>query len=330
MPADGRAIELQQFLGRFVVALGRLEGHRYVAVPALRPRLSVLRDQHRAGGQLLDALEDGLRRGGVAIAQEEVQRDGVDLRPLAERCDDGSHLRAEPDGAAANRVVNQLDAHGVARQDEASPACIPEGDAEHAVETIEDVGAPLLVAVNDGLGVGLRPELVSAALELGAQLLEVVDLTVEDDPDGLLGVGHWLMAAGQVDDGESTEAQPYRAVQVMALVVGTPVDDSRGHRLDVVQQNVGAVAEVVLSADSAHDSAHSSTLLSKSARLRNRCDCAHRCMGTLSQPTKSLRARNEPSGLRQRARRSATTAARMLSRGAERPRSRMATLTHSA
>src|SRR5262249_14592201 len=157
------------------------------------------------------------------------------------------------------------------------------------------------------LGVGLRPELVSAAFELGAQLLEVVDLTVEDDPGGLLGVGHRLMAAGQVDDGESTEAQPDRAVQVVALVVGTPVHDSPCHRLDLVQQAGGAVAEVVQSADSTHGSAQSA-LRSKSARLLNSCDCAHRCMGTLSQPMKSSRARNEPSGLRQRARRSATTA----------------------
>src|SRR5262245_21222722 len=138
------------------------------------------------------------------------------------------------------------------------------------------------------------------------------------------------MAAGQVDDGESTETQPYRAVQVMTLVIGTPVDESPCHRLDVVQQDRSAVAEVVLSADSTHDSAQSPALRSKSARLRNSWDCAHLCMGTLSQPTKSSRARNEPSGLRQRARRSSTTAARMLSRPPERPRSRMATLTHSA
>ena len=44
--------------------------------------------------------------------------------------------------------------------------------------------------------------------QLSAQLLEIVNLAVENDPDGFFGVGHRLMAAGQIDDGKPPETEP--------------------------------------------------------------------------------------------------------------------------
>ena len=54
---------------------------------------------------------------------------------------------------------------------------------------------------------------MTARFELGAQLQVVVDLPVEHDPHGFLGVGHRLVAAGEVDDREPPESEPEIAVE---------------------------------------------------------------------------------------------------------------------
>ena len=43
--------------------------------------------------------------------------------------------------------------------------------------------------------------------QLRAQFLEIVNLAVENYPDGFFGVGHRLMAAGQIDNGKSAETE---------------------------------------------------------------------------------------------------------------------------
>ena len=56
-------------------------------------------------------------------------------------------------------------------------------------------------------GVAVGAEAVAGAFEPAAQLAEVVDLAVEDDPDRAVFVGHRLMPAGQVDDRQPPMAQ---------------------------------------------------------------------------------------------------------------------------
>src|SRR5260370_15964765 len=90
------------------------------------------------------------------------------------------------------------------------------------------------------------------------------------------------------------------------------------HSLDVCTADGRRFSEVILSANAAHwvaipytakldcigcsvfclFSAPALVSLSfkRRQRLRNICDWAQRCMGSLSQPIQSLRARNEPSG----------------------------------
>ena len=93
---------------------------------------------------------------------------------------------------------------------------------------------------------------MSPAFELLAELAEVVDLAVEDDPDRLLGVGHRLMAAGQIDNRQSAKAEAERTRDVHALIVRPTVGDGPTHRHDVLGKDGSAAAEIELSADPAH------------------------------------------------------------------------------
>jgi hypothetical protein len=69
------------------------------------------------------------------------------------------------------------------------------------VQVLDDRGAPVVVALEDHLGVGGGEEAVAVALELGAQLLVVVDAAVEDRGQAELVVHHRLAAGRrQVDD----------------------------------------------------------------------------------------------------------------------------------
>jgi hypothetical protein len=62
--------------------------------------------------------------------------------------------------------------------------------------------------MDQDLCIGPGPEAVTVAFELCAQFEEVIDLSVEYDPDALFGVGHGLVTALEIDDGEAPEAEP--------------------------------------------------------------------------------------------------------------------------
>src|SRR5690242_9760666 len=91
-------------------------------------------------------------------------------------------------------------------------------------------------------------------------------------------------------------------------------------------QNIGGQSLVhMIYADTVTDS-----LESKKHRLRNNCAWAQRCMGVLSQPTRSWRLLKEPSGRCQTVIRCFTTPSRISSNFGNRPRSNVPRLTHSA
>src|SRR5690606_15038542 len=102
----------------------------------------------------------------------------IDARALGRGGQHGAQLRAEEDRARVDLVVDELDARGVARESEPPLALIPERDAEHPVQMIEDIEPPLLVAVDDDFRIRARLEYMPETLELAAQLREVVDLAV--------------------------------------------------------------------------------------------------------------------------------------------------------
>ena len=127
----------------------------------------------------IDGVGRRIEKRQVVIERRRVQRRARAWPPP--ECD----LISEPNDerAVALGIVERLDADAIAREQQRAAAAVPERDAEHAAQVRERVLAPLLVGVDDGLGVGVGVERVAVGDELGAQLAVVVDLAVEDDPD---------------------------------------------------------------------------------------------------------------------------------------------------
>src|SRR6266571_132945 len=87
----------------------------------------------------------------------------------------------------------------------------------------------LLVEMENGLGVTLGRERVSAGQEPAAELAIIVDLTVEDDDLRAILVEDRLSPARQIDDAEPPHPEADGALHIDALVVRPPMPDRVAH-----------------------------------------------------------------------------------------------------
>src|SRR5688572_18358144 len=106
---------------------------------------------------------------------------------------------------------------------------IPQCEGEHAREALDAVGAPLFPRVHDGFGVAHRAEAVSAAFELDAQFLEVVDLAVERDENRVILVAEWLAPSREIDDREAPMPKAHAGFGMEAMAVGPAVCEHTVH-----------------------------------------------------------------------------------------------------
>src|SRR5581483_967573 len=106
-------------------------------------------------------------------------------------------------------------------------APVPDNKGKHAAELRDHVLTVFLPGVNDGLGVRSRPETVPAGEQIIAQFGEIVNFTIEDDPYGAVLVRQRLMAAREIDDTQTVECQPDRAIDILTEIIRAAM---RGHR----------------------------------------------------------------------------------------------------
>src|SRR3954471_5370694 len=98
-------------------------------------------------------------------------------------------------------VIDRLLPQTVAGEEEAALVPVPDGEGEHPAQALGKLLAPLLVPVDQDLGVAVALEDVALGNQLALEIEEVVDLAVEDDPDAPVLVGHRLRAGGrEIDD----------------------------------------------------------------------------------------------------------------------------------
>ncbi len=208
--------------------------------------LAVVPGQRVAGRELLDVDEDRERRRHAVEREERVQRVEADVAVLQR-----VELRGEAELAAVQPVGERLDPEAVAREHEPAPRRVPDGDREHAAQALPEPVAPLLVAVDEHLGVGARAERVARRLELAHQLAVVVDLAVLDDDDRAVLVRDRLVAAVEVDDREPPCGDSDSLADVHALRVGAAVIERGRHRAEPVR--IDSPARARDPADPAHD-----------------------------------------------------------------------------
>ncbi len=162
---------------------------------ALRAHLARFGDEHRRGRKLLDAAEDRLRRRHVAEAHVRIERVRIQLGAEAGQREDRLRLAREHQPLAVAVDVERLDAEPIAPDQQPPAARVPEREGVHAVQVTREVVAVLGVEMQDRLAVGAGLEPVAARLEVAAQLAEVVDLAVRDEPQRAVGVRERLVAA---------------------------------------------------------------------------------------------------------------------------------------
>ena len=219
--------------------------------------------QHLARSEALDALEEGLRAVLVgAKAQVAVDRAVVDPLLVQATGQDRLDLAGEQQRLALTaRVrdhgdVERLDAEVVAGQGQPLLVTVPDGEAEHAVEPVERVGAPLREGLQHDLGVRVGREGATERLELAAQVEVVVDLAVVGDRVPAVGGVHRLLAVGDVDDRQPPVRQAAGPVDADSVPVRATVLLVGVHALE--QRGVGG--EPVVSGDATHASGRSSRI----------------------------------------------------------------------
>src|ERR1022692_4646562 len=116
--------------------------------------------------------------------------------------------------------------------------------------------------------------MMASVLELGSELLEVVNFSVENDPDGSVLVKHRLVASSQIDDAKAAHTEARAVFDENAFVIWTAMHYSLAHAVNRVRFN----SLVCSRAQEAHDSTHA---LSSQAHL-GICALAHPTRGLAS------------------------------------------------
>src|SRR5262249_42507782 len=120
----------------------------------------------------------------------------------------GLQLGGERQCASAVTIVERLFARTIAGENETVllPGVQPE--REHTGNPAQSLRTPSPVRLEQDLRIARALELMTALLELSAQLAVVVDLTVQDDAAPACRVVHRLVATwGEIDDRQSAMRQ---------------------------------------------------------------------------------------------------------------------------
>ena len=141
-------------------------------------------------------------------------------------------LAAEQQGSVLRLIIVQrLDAEMIPGAEQRLRAAVPDGEGEHAPQPGQKVFAPLLIAVEQHLGVRPGGKSVPGGFQLLGQLLKIVNLSVKDHNKVFVLVEHGLFSALQVNDGQPPLAQRGGAFHKLALSVRPAMGDEVHHLL---------------------------------------------------------------------------------------------------
>ena len=167
------------------------------------------------GGKLGDAFVKRLGRARHRAPHEVVVGPPqVQARLQERRVQHRRLFRREHKGLVVEQIEKRLDAEAVAGGEESAALNVEDREAPHAVEALEAGLAPLGIACEQHLGVGLGMKSMTAALQLASKVAVVVDLAVIDDPQSAVGGAHRLVAGGRrIENRQTPVPEPQAARQ---------------------------------------------------------------------------------------------------------------------
>ena len=151
----------------------------------------------------------------------------IETRPDAQGLEFGS--KGNPIGI--KRITQGLDADAIACEQEPPAAPIPQRECKHATKVMDDIRAPLLVAMDDRFAVALGTKYMPIGLKRPSQLAKVVDLTVGNQPDRTIFIAERLLPGRRVDDRKATVRQRHRALNEQVAAVRSTVNEPLIHGL---------------------------------------------------------------------------------------------------
>src|SRR5271166_1002094 len=86
--------------------------------------------------------------------------------------------------------------------------------------------------MDDHLGVRVCGEVMAAAQEFRPQLLEIVNFTIEHNPDRSVLIKHRLVASSQIDDTEAAHPEAGSVFDEDAFIVRAAVHDCLAHAVN--------------------------------------------------------------------------------------------------
>src|SRR5690242_3940981 len=90
-------------------------------------------------------------------------------------------------------IIKRLDTHRIPRDKQAMPDGIPKSKGEHAAKSGEALLAPSGIGFEHDFSVGVADETCAGSLKFAAEITEVIDFAVVDNPAASLGILHWLV-----------------------------------------------------------------------------------------------------------------------------------------
>ncbi len=202
-----------------------------VVVPT-HVHLAVAVDEVMPFRKLVHAFEEGLAHRRVLERHVRFERLGVELLDEVGVLQQALDLRRVHERAVHLGVVEGLDAEMVAGSEQLAPVLVPDHEREHAADLLQQVHAPLLIAVQQHFRVAFGGEGVARRDQFLTQRLVIVDLAVEGDDQRAVFVVDGLLAAAEVDDAQPPVPQRGVLVDVMALVIRPAMRDDVGHALE--------------------------------------------------------------------------------------------------
>src|SRR4030095_5049384 len=144
------------------------------------------------GRQFANAEKSGTRSGDIAESKKMIERDWIRLTGNSIVREECLYFRSKEETVSTVEVKKRFFPDPVACEKKRTGATVPDRKSEHASQSLQTMAPKFLISVNDHFSITVSAKDVSLLFELLPQLLKVVDLAIEGNPQRAIFVAHGL------------------------------------------------------------------------------------------------------------------------------------------